>query len=97
MALVPHIDAVTVRRMADLAHLSLSDEEVGFYQKYLEKILNFVSQLDEVSVPVGSPPVELPPTFERDDIVLPSLDAELAVSQTKITTGTSFRVPRIVE
>lgn len=97
MANVPHIDAVTVRRMADLAHLSLSDEEVGFYQKYLEKILNFVSQLDAVSVSAGSSPAEPVPTFERDDIVLPSLDSEVAVSQTKVSTGTSFRVPRIIE
>ena len=89
------IDAAVVKRIAELAHLNLTPDEVSFYRDHLQKILAYVDQLNDVEVP-PVPDDELA-TPERIDQVSESLDAAVAVAQAQVQQGTSFRVPRIIE
>jgi aspartyl-tRNA(Asn)/glutamyl-tRNA(Gln) amidotransferase subunit C len=43
-----NIDAETVRKVAKLSSITLSEEEVSQYQSELSKVLSFVTQLDEL-------------------------------------------------
>ncbi len=45
------IQEAEVRRLANLARLSITDEEVLFFQKDIESILGFIDTIQEVSLP----------------------------------------------
>ncbi len=98
------VDRELVRKVADLAHLSLSEQEMGLYQERLAKVLSYVEQLDEVHESLdknwrpdtsrGEAGVS---TLERPDVVEGSLPVEEAMKQAPARIGTAFQVPRILE
>lgn len=93
------VDAKLVRRIAELAQLRLSDEEVSHYETQLGKILKYVETINTLptmqenwrSDTVGDP------TPERNDQVIPSLAPEVALRGAPQKIGTAFQVPRIIE
>jgi aspartyl-tRNA(Asn)/glutamyl-tRNA(Gln) amidotransferase subunit C len=87
-----------VLKVAKLARLSLTEEEISRYQKDLERILGFIEQLQEVDVSSCIPmshagKVSLP---LREDIVVEALGRECVKSSAGYEDGL-VRVPKIID
>jgi aspartyl-tRNA(Asn)/glutamyl-tRNA(Gln) amidotransferase subunit C len=85
--------------VALLGRLALTDEEKRKYMAQLDDILKYMDMLSEVPTDDVEPmagPVELY-TPLREDMVFPSLDIEDALANAPDKSGTSFRVPKIIE
>jgi aspartyl-tRNA(Asn)/glutamyl-tRNA(Gln) amidotransferase subunit C len=94
------IDRKLVLHVANLANLSLTDEEVGFYQAQLSRIVDYIAQIDRMPDDLGDAwrgDVLGGPAPERDDVVLPSLAPDEVVASAPRKVGTAFQVPRIIE
>jgi aspartyl-tRNA(Asn)/glutamyl-tRNA(Gln) amidotransferase subunit C len=90
------IDRQEVLRIAELARLELSPDELERMTTDLSRILDYVSQLRDLS---EAPPraEEVAATPLRDDSVVPSrLVAEL-LEAAPAREGALVRVPRVVE
>jgi len=88
-----------VRRIAALARLDFSDEEVDRFTRDLSRILDYIDQLKEVDTEGVEP---LAQVFERrgqgrPDEVGPCLPPETALRDAPDRQGDLFRVPRVVE
>ena len=81
------VDQATVRRIAHLARIAVTDEEVPHLQGELNAILEFVAQLDQVDVTGVEPMTSVTPMAmkKRDDVVS-------AVSYTHLTLPTIYSV-----
>lgn len=87
-----------VRRVAHLARLELSGEEISRMTGQLDAILRYVAKLDELDttgVPTTTHTQDVINAF-RDDVVRPSLPRELALANGPNQNGESFVVPRII-
>ena len=93
------VDAATVRRVAHLARVRVSDEEVEPLRAELNAILGFVEQLNEVDVTGVEPMTSvLPMTMKkRDDKVTDGGKATDIVANAPATEGNYFLVPKVVE
>lgn len=88
-----------VRKVASLARLSLTDEELVTYQGQLTQILDYVKLLDEVDITDVQPmphAVDLQNVF-RSDVVGASLEKADALSNAPKTDGQYFQVPQILD
>lgn len=88
-----------VRKVASLARLALTDQELSEYGTQLTQILGYVGILNEVDVEGVEPmphAVDLQNVF-RADCVIPSLDREAALTNAPRTDGRYFMVPQILE
>ena len=93
------MDIEEVRKVASLARLSLSDDELKMYGEQLTQILGYVSVLDEVDIDGVDPmphAVDLQNVF-RSDERRPSLDRGDALSNAPRTDGQYFQVPQILD
>jgi aspartyl-tRNA(Asn)/glutamyl-tRNA(Gln) amidotransferase subunit C len=94
MALTPD----TVKQVAHLARLTLSDEEVELFTRQLNDILNYVQKLNELDttdVPAMAHVLELENAF-REDAVRDSLPLEEALANAPDRQKNSFAVPKII-
>ena len=85
--------------VALLGRLTLEPEEKKKYMGQLDDILKYMDMLAEVDTENVEPmagPVELY-TPVREDEVKPSLPVEDALANAPAKTGTSFRVPKVIE
>jgi len=85
--------------VALLGRLTLEPEEKKKYMAQLDDILKYMDMLAEVDTENVEPmagPVELY-TPLREDEVKPSLSVEEALANAPAKTGTSFRVPKVIE
>lgn len=88
-----------VRKVASLARLSLSDDELTTYQQQLTQILGYVQVLDEVDIEGAEPmphAVELQNVFRNDERAA-SLPRESALQNAPKTDGQYFQVPQILD
>ncbi len=88
-----------VAKVALLARLKLSPEELARYTAQLGRILEYAGILDEVATDDIEPmahAVELTNVF-RDDVVGESLPRDEALANAPKTDGKSFLVPPILE
>ena len=96
-----------VLRVAELANLDLTAEEVPRMQRDLNAILGHVAQLNEVDtqgVPamaqvgemLGAAP-ELAGATLRADTLRPSLDRAAVMAVAPETDGRFFKVPKVIE
>ena len=93
------MDIEEVRKVASLARLELSDDELKTYGEQLTQILGYVKVLDEVDIEGVDPmphAVDLQNIF-REDERQPSLDRADALSNAPKTDGQFFQVPQILE
>lgn len=93
------MDLSEVRKVASLARLSLSDEELQKAGEQLTSILDYVRLLDEVDIDGVTPmphPVPLINVF-RDDAVTESLSREAALANAPRSDGQYFLVPTILD
>ena len=87
-----------VKHIADLARLTLTQEEVGQYQAELNEILQAAEKLrniDTEGVLPATPGVALR-DLGRGDIVKPGLDQRTALGNGPQVVAGHFRVPKIL-
>ena len=92
------ITADDVRRVAHLARLNLPEEKITTYTGQLERILDFVDQLqgiDTEGVPPTTRAVEVV-NVTREDKVEPTDVREDLLDQAPQREGDFFRVPKIL-
>ncbi len=90
---------IDIAKVAHLARIALSDEELEFYGRQLGAILEHaerVQALPTEGVEPTSHPLPMTNAF-RDDEVTGSLERDVVLSQAPETEGPYFRVPRILE
>lgn len=93
------VDEATVRRIARLARIKITDEEAKGLKSELSGILNWVEQLDKVDTSLVEPltrvvPIELK---EREDKVTDGDIADDIVKNAPIVEDHYFVVPKVVE
>lgn len=93
------MDIEEVQKVAALARLALSEEELSIYGQQLNQILGYIDVLDEVDIEDVEPmphAVEMQNIF-RDDERRPSLDQSAALANAPQTDGQFFQVPPVFE
>jgi aspartyl-tRNA(Asn)/glutamyl-tRNA(Gln) amidotransferase subunit C len=93
------VDATTVRRIAHLARIAVSDAEVPHLQGELNAMLAFVEQLSEVNVEGVEPMTSVTPMDmkKRADVVTDGGIGDDIVSNAPDTVDHFFLVPKVVE
>ena len=93
------VDAATVRRIAHLARIAVSEAEVPHLQAELNAILAFVEQLSEVNVDGVEPMTSVTPMEmkKRQDIVNDGEIADDIIRNAPATEAHFFLVPKVVE
>ena len=93
------VDAATVKRIAHLARIAVTEEDVPHLQGELNAILDFVAQLDEVDVDGVEPMTSVTPMAmkKRHDVVNDGEMADVIVANAPETQDHFFLVPKVVE
>jgi len=96
---MPEISRDEVAHLADLARIDLDDAELDHLAPQLAVILESVASIAAVDgldrVPPTSHPIPLTNVF-REDVVVPGLTAEQALSGAPASEDQRFSVPRIL-
>jgi len=88
-----------VERIAILARLELTAEEVTLFAAQLTAILAYADQVQRVDTSgVSSDPASTVVERLRDDVPVPSLDRDVILSQASVADRTAglFKVPRVL-
>ena len=93
------VDAATVRRIAHLARIAVTETEVPHLQGELNAMLAFVEQLGEVNVEGVEPMTSVMPMEmkKRPDVVTDGGIADDIVRNAPATEDHFFLVPKVVE
>jgi aspartyl-tRNA(Asn)/glutamyl-tRNA(Gln) amidotransferase subunit C len=93
------VDQNTVRRIAKLARIAVTDEDVPHLQGELNAILAFVEQLNEVDVGGVEPMTSVTPMLmkKRQDGVTDGGYPDQIVRNAPATDDHFFMVPKVVE
>ena len=93
------VDADTVRRIAHLARIAVTETEVPHLQGELNAMLAFVEQLSEVNVEGIEPMTSVIPMEmkKRLDVVNDGEIADDVVTNAPATDDHFFLVPKVVE
>ena len=91
-----------VRKVAKLAHLEITDDEVDLYTPQMAEIVKYVEQLNELDTGSVEPAIGgLTPEGEvtsthREDVHLASLGQKSALSQAPSAVAGHFQVPKVL-
>jgi aspartyl-tRNA(Asn)/glutamyl-tRNA(Gln) amidotransferase subunit C len=93
------VDLATVKRVAHLARISVSDAEAEGLRGELNAILGFVEQLNEVNVSGVEPMTSVLPMAmkKRADIITDGGKADDILANAPARDGGYFLVPKVVE
>jgi aspartyl-tRNA(Asn)/glutamyl-tRNA(Gln) amidotransferase subunit C len=93
------VDSTTVRRIARLARIKVTDDEIEHLRDELSAMLAFVEQLSEVDVTGVEPMTSVTPTTmrQRADKVTDGGIAEAVLRNAPARQGDFFMVPKVVE
>ena len=93
------VDAATVRRIAHLARIAVTEAEVPHLQGELNAMLAFVEQLSEVNVDGVEPMTSVTPMEmkKRADVVTDGDIIDEVVRNAPATVNHFFLVPKVVE
>ena len=93
------VDAATVRRIAQLARIAVTDAEVSNLRGELNAILAFVEQLEEVNIEGVEPMTSVTPMEmkKRQDVVNDGEIPDDIIANAPATEGHFFVVPKVVE
>ena len=93
------VDLATVKRVARLARIAVSEEEANRMTGELNGILGFVEQLSEVNVEGVEPMTSVTPMQlrRREDVVTDGGYPERIVANAPLTEDNFFMVPKVVE
>ncbi|CZT34927.1 Asp-tRNA(Asn)/Glu-tRNA(Gln) amidotransferase subunit GatC [Rhizobium sp. 9140] len=93
------VDLATVKRVAHLARIAVSEDDANRMTGELNAILGFVEQLGEVDVTGVEPMTSVTPMAmkKRDDIVTDGDKADDIVANAPNSDRNFFLVPKVVE
>jgi aspartyl-tRNA(Asn)/glutamyl-tRNA(Gln) amidotransferase subunit C len=93
------VDTATVKRVAHLARIAVTDEDAERMTGELNAILGFVEQLKEVDVTGVEPMTSVMPMAmrQRDDLVTDGDKADDIVANAPASEENFFLVPKVVE
>lgn len=93
------VDTAVVRRVARLARIAVTDDEVEAMRTELNAILGFVEQLGEVDVSGVEPMTSVIPMDmkKRGDVVTDGFKAADIVANAPVHDEHFFLVPKVVE
>ena len=93
------VDEATVRRIARLARIKISDQEVPGLEKELSGILTWVEQLGEVDTEGVEPMTCVVPIAlkQRDDVVADGGITDEVTANAPIRQDGFYVVPKVVE
>ncbi|RUT32930.1 Asp-tRNA(Asn)/Glu-tRNA(Gln) amidotransferase subunit GatC [Arsenicitalea aurantiaca] len=93
------VDAATVKKIARLARIRITDDEVAGYESELNAMLGFVEQLNEVDVDGVEPMTSVTPMVlrRREDVVTDGGYPEKIVANAPLSEDNFFMVPKVVE
>ncbi|MCL4802952.1 MAG: Asp-tRNA(Asn)/Glu-tRNA(Gln) amidotransferase subunit GatC [Anaerolineae bacterium] len=88
-----------VLKIAGLARLALSEEEVARFSDQLSAVLDYVARLDELDLRGIEPSVHAVARTNvmRDDVVMPSLSPTDALFNAAATSENQFLIQSILE
>lgn len=95
---MPNISRAEVAHLANLARLAVTEDELTTFAGQLDVILQSVATVGEVAaddIPPTSHAVPLVNVF-RDDVAVPCLTQQQALSGAPAAEDGRFRVPRIL-
>jgi aspartyl-tRNA(Asn)/glutamyl-tRNA(Gln) amidotransferase subunit C len=97
-----------VLRVAELAHLGLSPQEVETYRNQLDRILSYIDKLNELDITNVEPMAQV--TYSdaapgaahdhpelREDVLLPCTVAEPILASAPDAAKPFFRVPKVID
>ena len=91
-----------VEKIAQLAHMEITAEELRTFAPQMAEIVSYVEQLNEVAtgnvMPAlgGLTPEGEATDSERDDVVMPSLGQQTALAEAPDAAEGYFRVPKVL-
>ena len=93
------VDTATVRRVARLARIKVTDDEAERMTNELNSILGFVEQLNEVDVADVEPMTSVVSVKmrRRQDVVTDGEDAAAVTANAPVSEDNFFLVPKVVE
>jgi aspartyl-tRNA(Asn)/glutamyl-tRNA(Gln) amidotransferase subunit C len=93
------IDTATVRHIAHLARIAVTDDEVARLKSEINDVLAFVEQLSEVDVAGVEPMTSVTPMGmkKRPDVVTDGAIADDIVRNAPAARDHFFLVPKVVE
>jgi aspartyl-tRNA(Asn)/glutamyl-tRNA(Gln) amidotransferase subunit C len=88
-----------VERVAELARLGLSDDEIDRFQQQLSQVLGHMQALDTVDTSAIPPTAQVIPlsSVMREDVVRPSLPVEDVLRNAPRREGDFLKVPPVLE
>jgi len=92
-----------VVRVAELAYLDLSEDELEKYRRQIDEILDYIGKLNELDTSGVEPMAQVLADNQaadatmREDLVVPSAVAEDVLSQAPDPEPPYFRVPKVIE
>ena len=96
------ITEADIEKIAQLAHLEISDQERKMFAPQISEIVNYVEQLDEIDVSNSEPalggltPEGEATSADRRDELQPSLGQKIALDQAPDPAAGHFRVPKVL-
>ncbi len=88
-----------IEKIAELANLKFSEEELENFSSQMNEILAYMDKLNELNTENVEPlshPVEQSNVF-RDDILKPSIRTEQALKNAPGSEDNHFKVPKVIE
>ena len=91
-----------VAKVAQLAHLEITPDELKVFAPQMAEIVNYVEQLNALATSSVEPalggltPEGEPADSSRDDTVAPSLGQKLALAEAPDAASGYFRVPKVL-
>jgi aspartyl-tRNA(Asn)/glutamyl-tRNA(Gln) amidotransferase subunit C len=92
-----------VLRVAELAYLDLSEDELEKYRRQIDEILDYIGKLNELDTSGVEPMAQVLADDQaadatlREDLVVPSAVAEDVLRQAPDAEPPYFRVPKVIE
>ena len=92
-----------VVRVAELAYLDLSEDELEKYRRQIDEILDYIGKLNELDTSGVEPMAQVLADDQaadatmREDLVVPSAVAEDVLRQAPDAEQPYFRVPKVIE
>lgn len=92
------IDRNEVLKIAKLSRLKLSEKEVVYYQKHLQKVLTYMESLSKANIDKNTSALQdqRPGIQERADEVVSFKQLEKVLEQAPKVAGQAFEVPKIL-
>jgi aspartyl-tRNA(Asn)/glutamyl-tRNA(Gln) amidotransferase subunit C len=92
-----------VVRVAELAYLDLSEDELEKYRRQIDEILDYIGKLNELDTSGVEPMAQVLADDQaadatmREDLVVPSAVADEVLRQAPDPEPPYFRVPKVIE